>query len=106
MTYEPINTEDRQTRRQGDKETARAFSPCLLVSLSPCLFVSLVLSSLWVLGAFGVSSCHAQSLGPDGVYYSRQSSFRIPFQTEPGERRIRQVQLYVSEDHGHNWRQV
>lgn len=42
----------------------------------------------------------------DGVYYSRQFAFRIPFQTDVGDRRIREVQLYVAEDQGRPWQQV
>jgi hypothetical protein len=51
-------------------------------------------------------------LGPGGaagqqpaedVYYTRELVFRIPFEPDPGERRIRQVQLYVSQDRGRSW---
>src|SRR5262249_6276577 len=49
--------------------------------------------------------CYAQTLGPDGVYYTRQPAFRIPFQADANDRRIRQVQLYVSEDQGRTWQQ-
>jgi hypothetical protein len=47
----------------------------------------------------------AQVPAPAGdVIYSRQQTFLIPFQTDPGERRIRQVELYVSTDQGRNWK--
>src|SRR5215472_10892926 len=50
--------------------------------------------------------CGAQPTGPDGTYYARQYTFYIPFQVDPGERRIREVQLYASENKGANWDQV
>ncbi|MBL8795726.1 MAG: hypothetical protein JNM56_17605 [Planctomycetia bacterium] len=36
---------------------------------------------------------------------TRDRTFRIPFQTQPGERRLREVQLHYSTDQGHTWRQ-
>jgi hypothetical protein len=44
---------------------------------------------------------------PDDVRVSpsRERSFRIPFQTQTGERRIREVQLYYSTDQGRTWQQ-
>lgn len=51
-----------------------------------------------------VTVARAESL--DGVYYSRQLAFRIPFQTDPSDRRIREVQLYVAEEQGKPWQQV
>ncbi len=47
---------------------------------------------------FAASACRA-----DETYYSRQFDFYIPFKTDPGERRIRELQLYASEDQGRNW---
>jgi hypothetical protein len=41
----------------------------------------------------------AQAPGPVPEYYSRQREFKIPF-TEPGDRRVQQVFLYVSENGG------
>lgn len=52
-----------------------------------------------------ITLCRAQTLGSDGIYYSRERVFKIPFQTD-GDRRILQVQLYVSEDQGRNWQQA
>ena len=40
---------------------------------------------------------------PGDLTYSRQPVFRIPFQTDPGERRLKQVQLYLSTDLGQSW---
>lgn len=37
----------------------------------------------------------AQATATDGTFYARQHTFRIPFQIDPGESRIREVQLYV-----------
>ncbi len=46
----------------------------------------------------------AQAQAPVGdIVYSRQQTFRIPFRTDPGERRIQQVELFVSTDQGRNW---
>ena len=67
-----------------------------LVALSSCHLV--------VLLALTAGSAAAQA-PPGDVIYSRQGSFRIPFQIDPGERRIQQVQLHVSEDQGRNWSQ-
>lgn len=36
---------------------------------------------------------------------TRDRTFRIPFQTQPGERRLREVQLHYSTDQGRTWRQ-
>ncbi|MBI1915996.1 MAG: hypothetical protein HYS12_14860 [Planctomycetes bacterium] len=36
----------------------------------------------------------------DNVFYSRQMTFRIPFQVDPGDRRVQKVLLSVSEDNG------
>jgi hypothetical protein len=48
----------------------------------------------------------AQPTGPDGTYYARQFTFYIPFQMDPGDRRIKEVQLYASENKGIRWDQV
>ena len=51
----------------------------------------------------GKADVKAQVPGGDGVYYSKQLNFRIPFQTDPNDTRIREVQLYASEDQGRSW---
>jgi hypothetical protein len=38
------------------------------------------------------------------IIYSRQPVFRIPFETDAGERRLQEVQLYVSLDRGQTWK--
>jgi hypothetical protein len=49
----------------------------------------------------------AAAQGPSGdTTYTRFSVFRIPFQTESGERRLQEVQLYVSTDLGKTWQSV
>ena len=48
----------------------------------------------------------AQSGAVNGIFYSSQYACRIPFEMEPGARRLQEIQLYVSEDQGQSWRQV
>jgi hypothetical protein len=47
----------------------------------------------------------AQPAPTDGTFYAQKPTFRIPFQIDPGERRISQVQLYVL-GAGGRWEQV
>lgn len=56
--------------------------------------------------ALATSDVPAQAPAADGVYYSRETSFRIPFNTDQGAQRIQQVQLYLSQDQGRTWHQV
>src|SRR5437867_3359912 len=42
----------------------------------------------------------------ENVYYSPKTTFRIPFQLDPGDRRVRQVILYASEDQGRSYQQA
>jgi hypothetical protein len=42
----------------------------------------------------------------EGVYYSNKLTFRIPFQVDPGDKRVSQVMLHVSEDLGRTYQQV
>ena len=61
--------------------------------------------ALLLLCAFLTAASPGYSQAPGNrVIYSRQPVFRIPFETDAGERRLREVQLYVSEDHGQTWR--
>jgi hypothetical protein len=46
----------------------------------------------------------AQTL-TNGVFHTRQPVFRIPFETDPGGSRLREVRLFVSEDQGQTWQQ-
>jgi len=47
---------------------------------------------------------HAQAPDDVRVTPSKDRSFRIPFQTQPNDRRLREVQLMVSTDQGRSWR--
>jgi hypothetical protein len=47
----------------------------------------------------------ARAQAPD-VTYTRFALFRIPFQAESGENRLKQVQLFVSTDQGQTWQPV
>jgi hypothetical protein len=70
-------------------------SPCL--RLAP---VSAIAAILCVVVALG--SGYGQAPGKD-IIYSRQPAFRIPFETDGADRRLQEVQLYVSEDRGQTW---
>src|SRR5262245_64773369 len=52
---------------------------------------------------FGAASGRAQE---EAVYYSKEPKFKIPFQVDPGDRRVQQVVLYVSEDQGRTYQQA
>lgn len=65
-------------------------------AVQPCLRILLT-----VLLALALPSALPAQTGE--VIYSRQPIFRIPFQTDPNERRIQQVQLFVSTDFGQSW---
>src|SRR5262245_40398033 len=64
-----------------------------------CLFFALILGSL------SPDQVSAQAPASD-VSYTRYARFRIPFQTEPNERRIRHIQLYFSANEGVSWTQA
>jgi hypothetical protein len=54
-----------------------------------------------------VPTARAQGFpGERNVYYSRERLFLIPFTVDPGDRRIRQVLLNVSEDYGKTYQYV
>lgn len=60
---------------------------------------------LWALVALEAAGALAVAQGfpEEPVSYTRQRIFRIPFQTDPGERRLREIQLYYSVDSGRSW---
>lgn len=62
-------------------------------AFSVALFLSL---------AFHNHSARGQTIVGD-ISYTKQSFFRIPFNTDPSERRLKQVQLYYSTDQGQTW---
>jgi hypothetical protein len=54
-----------------------------------------------------VSVVLGQTPDPTGdTTYTRATSLRIPFTPQPGERRLKEVQLYVSTDLGQTWKQA
>lgn len=59
-------------------------------------FLALILQ---VMGAAAL----AQGPSEEPPSFTRQRVFRIPFQTDPGERRLREIQLYFSLDSGRSW---
>lgn len=64
-----------------------------------------VLRLLAIVVMLVVTAAHPpQALAQNGdVSYSHFAVFRIPFQPDSGERRLRQVQLYVSTNQGQSW---
>lgn len=54
----------------------------------------------------GLSFDIASAQGADDVRItpSKERAFRIPFQTQPNERRLREVQLFVSTTQGQSWK--
>src|SRR5260370_12038561 len=49
--------------------------------------------------------CIGTAIGKEagGIIYSSYRHFKIPFQSGPGEQRLKQLQLYVSADQGRSW---
>lgn len=60
--------------------------------------------ALMLLGVFvlPLAKAGAQEAGVETTY-TKQPLFKIPFQTDANERRLKQVQLYVSSDQGRSW---
>lgn len=59
---------------------------------------------LFVFFSAGTSSAQFEAI--DGVYYTRDNEFTIPFNTDPRGRPIDQVVLFVSDDFGRTYAQV
>jgi hypothetical protein len=55
---------------------------------------------------FAVLGGRSRLLAQDDYYPTKQPTFRIPFQIDPGDRRVVQVILHVSEDLGKTYQQV
>jgi hypothetical protein len=51
-----------------------------------------------------IGAAAAQGNDDVRVIPSKDRTFRIPFQAQPGDRRLREVQLYYSVDQGRTWR--
>lgn len=71
--------------------------------------VGYLLRCLWIISSVpclltAVSAGYSQPPG-NRLIYTRQPVFRIPFETDAGERRLQEVQLYVSEDRGQTWKE-
>jgi hypothetical protein len=81
--------DDQPARRRRDAFRFRVFWALSLIS---CLSAA---------GSPGYS----QTTG-NRIIYTRQPVFRIPFETDAGERRLQEVQLYVSEDRGQTWKEA
>lgn len=62
------------------------------------LLVGLLLDVLLLAG-----SALAQAPADDLFSYTNKQVFYIPFQSDPGERRLKEVQLYYSMDQGRSW---
>ncbi|HLJ97449.1 MAG TPA: hypothetical protein VKU02_30095 [Gemmataceae bacterium] len=69
--------------------------------------VCLRFPGMWTIVVTGMillaaGTAHGQP-GANRIIYTRQPTFRIPFETDGGDRRLQEVQLYVSEDQGQTW---
>jgi hypothetical protein len=69
---------------------------------SRCCALGPILLAVGLLAVAGT----ARGQGGDGVHYSKQTSFKIPFQLDEGGRGIKQVLLHVSEDFGKTYELV
>ncbi len=71
--------------------------------------VRLFLPAMWwiplLIAVLPAAAAHAQPFH-NGVLYSQQPSFRIPFNIEGNDRRPQEIQLWVSEDQGQSWRKA
>ncbi|MBV9123186.1 MAG: hypothetical protein JO112_07505 [Planctomycetes bacterium] len=52
---------------------------------------------------WGGRLCLAQAPGENKPSYTRLPAFKIPFQTDAGDRRLKEIQLYLSPDQGRSW---
>ncbi len=68
---------------------------------APALLAALLLAPL-----LPPAAAQPAAGAPRDVYYSRDRAFWIPFQIDPGDRRIRQVLLHASEDLGRTYQYV
>lgn len=67
----------------------------------PLCRACLLLTLLATCGVFQPVSFAQDPAGE--LMYTRLAVFKIPFQTDPNDRRLRQIQLYVSVDQGRSW---
>jgi hypothetical protein len=71
-----------------------------------CVFALAFVLALLPLRSGISPSARAQGPGVNGIFYSNQANFRIPFVIEAGAARLQEVQLYVSENQGQSWTYV
>jgi hypothetical protein len=89
--FRSASSEDECGRKEDDLTMAARVSWPVLLALGGLCLVG--------------PAARSQS-GVGDVNYSRHSVFRIPFQSDAGDPRIKQVQLYVSTDQGQSWHLV
>jgi hypothetical protein len=77
----------------GDRGGRSSLGAALL--LVPCAFLA------WL-----VVPVLAQSPPSPRIFYTREREFRIPFETDPNERRISSVRLHASDNMGQSWQHV
>jgi hypothetical protein len=66
--------------------------------------VSRILLPALLLATILAGTSQASAQAPVGkIYYSQRLVFLIPFETEPADRRLQQIQLYFSSDLGRTW---
>ena len=70
------------------------------------LAVALVIAPHAARAIGGDGIFYSRDAADDGAYFSSQTAFRIPFQTDTGDRRIQEVLLYVSTDFGKKYQKV
>jgi hypothetical protein len=67
------------------------------ITASHCLAAPLLLLGVLVGGPARAQTPSAKT------FYSHDLLFKIPFETDPGERRLQQIRLFVSSDQGKSW---
>ncbi len=71
-----------------------------------CLALAAGLITAGPVRAGGDGIFYSRDAADEGAYFSSQNAFRIPFQTDTGDRRIQEVLLYVSTDFGKKYQKV
>jgi len=92
---------------RGDKRTTKHTKNTEKKSAHPllCFRVFRVFRGFFLILLPAILCCgfaRGQTVTGD-ISYTKQTSFRIPFQTDPSEKRLKQVQLYYSTDQGQSW---
>jgi hypothetical protein len=85
------------------KAKPRPVGPCAFYAgFGTMLFAACIL----VLALIPTPGAGQSPTGEEGVYYTKDRRFRIPFQPESAARRITKVELYLSRDGGRSWSRV